>query len=334
MLMSKILPKVAVVELTYKCNHKCLFCSCPWEYNDYYSKNPELTTEEWYKVINKIQENGVEHITLTGGEPLTRDDLKEIIQYIHSKKMSIGLISNGLLMDDELLKFIKQHNVQLSISVPGIDTFVEHTGVDNIDGVISIFKMARDMGLKVTANIAVTKKNLPELYENIAYPLINGATYILLNRFMPGGRGMHNKEFLLTNDEINEMLDVAEEVLKACDGRGHIGTELPYCIVKNPDKYEHLNIGYKCSAVKEFFVVDPSGYIKTCNHSPVKICKVEELETLGENEYWNKFLMSNYIPKMCVGCNDLDKCDGGCREAANVNYGSVDAIDPCFECNN
>ena len=84
-------------------------------------------------------------------------------------------------------------------------------------------------------------------------------------------------------------------------------------------------------SVKGFCVVDPSGYIKACNHSPVKVCKVSEIESLVDNEYWNRFLNSDYIPTMCANCNKLDKCDGGCREAAHVNTGKLEGKDPCFE---
>ena len=89
-----------------------------------------------------------------------------------------------------------------------------------------------------------------------ALDLMQNATGVLLNRFLPGGRGLQNKEFLLSLDEINQMLDIAEEVLEKSGVSGHIGTELPLCIVKNPDKYKHINVSYKCAAAKEFFVIE------------------------------------------------------------------------------
>lgn len=326
-----MLPKVAALELTYQCNHKCLFCSCPWENESTYKEN-ELTYQEWFQVIDTLLENGVSSFTLTGGEPLTRADIKKIIEYISERSVPLVIISNGRAMDEAFINFISHYNISLCISVPGIETFKDHTGVDNINHVLNLFELAKKYGLRTTANIAVTKKNLPELYENIALPLIHGAEYVLLNRFLPGGRGLSNTEYLLSMEETNEMLDVAEEVLSKAGRYGHVGTELPLCALKNPDKYSHIWVGSLCAAAKEFCVIDPSGYLKVCNHSPTRICHYTELETLKENAYWNAFQSRTYIPQMCNGCDKRDRCDGGCREAAHVFYGDINDNDPLFDC--
>ena len=325
-----LLPAVAALEITYRCNHQCLFCSCPWEADAEY-KNDELSLNEWFDVIDRLLENGVQSFTLTGGEPLTRLDLKDIIKYIAAQNIPMVMISNGRAMDDNFLDFISRYDVTLCISIPGIQTFEEQTGIDNIDHVISLFEKAKGFGLRTTANIAVTKKNLPELYENIAIPLIHGAEYVLLNRFLPGGRGLSNTEYLLSISEVNEMLDVAETVLKKDNRYGHVGTELPLCAIKDPQKYTHLQVSNMCAAAKGFFIVDPSGYIKVCNHSPKRICHYSELETIEDNPYWNAFQQRTYLPVMCIGCDKATICDGGCREAAHVYYGDISDPDPLFE---
>ena len=220
---------------------------------------------------------------------------------------------------------------EASISVPGIDTFREHTGVDNITHVLNLFELAKKYGLQATANIAVTKRNLPELYENIALPLIHGAEYILLNRFLPGGRGLSNTEYLLSVEETNEMLDIAETVLTKANRYGHVGTELPLCAIQNPTQYKHLQVSSICAAAKGFFIVDPSGFIKVCNHSPQKVCRYTDIEKLEQNEYWLKFTNRDYLPDMCAACDKSNICDGGCREAAHVYHGSIKDKDPVFD---
>ena len=324
------LPRVAALELTYSCNHKCIFCSCPWESKESYKKN-ELTLEEWYEAIDTLMKNGVDSFTLTGGEPLMRKDLIQIIDYILQQGASLNLISNGRKIDDNFLDKIAQRDISICISIPGIETFVEHTGIDNVEHVLSLFEKTKIRGIQATANIAVTKKNLPELYENIAYALIKGADYILLNRFLPGGRGLQNQEYLLSKEETNRMLDVAEAVLSKANKYGHVGTELPLCAIDHPDRYKHIQVSNLCSAAKGFCVIDPSGYLKVCNHSPVRVCRYDELDTLEQNEYWVRFRSRNYLPEMCKDCDKKDRCDGGCREAAHVYHGSVSDADPIFE---
>ena len=324
------LPNVAALELTYRCNHRCLFCSCPWESDETYRKD-ELKTEQWFAVIDELMKNGVSAFTLTGGEPLMREDLMRIIEYILQKGASLNMISNGRKIDDEFLDYIAKKKISICISIPGIETFVEHTGVDNVEHVLSLFEKTKIRGIQATANIAVTKKNLPELYENIAYALIKGADYVLLNRFLPGGRGLQNQEYLLTKKETNQMLDIAETVLAKANKYGHVGTELPLCAIDHPERYKHIQVSNLCSAAKGFCVVDPSGYLKVCNHSPIRICRYDELETLEQNEYWMQFRNRDYLPEMCKDCDKQARCDGGCREAAHVYHGAITDSDPIFD---
>lgn len=323
------LPKVATLELTYRCNHHCLFCYCPWESDKEY-KEAELHFEEWKEVVDILYQNGVKSFNLSGGEPLMRTDLKDLIQHISSLGAPMTMISNGREIDDAFLNFIADYDILLCISVPGIKTFQEHTGVNNLFHTLSLFEKTKKLGIKTSANIAVTKKNLPELYENVALPLIHGADYVLLNRFLPGGRGLDYTEYLLSPDETNEMLDIAESVLKKANRRGHVGTELPLCAIKEPEKYSNLQVSTLCGAGKDFFVVDPSGYIKVCNHSPNRLCKYNEVSLLPKNTYWNVFRHREYLPDMCKGCDKTSVCDGGCREAAHVYYGRVTDKDPLF----
>ena len=328
--MKTELPGFAALELTYRCNHFCLFCSCPWEDDASYRKN-ELSTEEWKNVIDTLASHGIRAFSLTGGEASLREDLKEIICHIRSNKLGMNIISNGRMLDDSFMDFLAEQKVSICISLPGIKTFKDHTGIDNVSHVLSLFEKAKERGIGTTANITVTKKNLHELYENIACPLLYGAKYILLNRFLPGGRGLDNTEYLLSVEEVNQMLDIAEDVLSKAGRYGHVGTELPLCVIKQPEKYKRIRVGTGCAAAKELIIVDPSGFIRVCNHSPQALCKYDELDSLGSNPYWMAFRNRDYRPEMCKNCSSWGICDGGCREAAHVFSGSIKARDPLFD---
>lgn len=289
----------------------------------------ELSTVEWKKVICFYRACGVRHITFTGGEPTTREDLPELIEHAHNLGFTLGIVTNGRAVTSELLKIFKRNDVLVSISVPGIKSFAAHTGVDNVDNVLSLFTECKNIGLETVANIAVTKKNIDELYENVALPILHGASYVLLNRFLPGGRGMFGTEFMLDRRQIITMLETADEVLDRSGTDGHVGTELPYCIVENV-KLKRLQVSTECGAAKGFFVTDPEGYIKVCNHSPERVCKWYEVPDLQNNEYWAKFANRRYLPENCKACAHTDVCDGGCREAAHVYCGSTDSPDPAL----
>lgn len=332
---NSILPQTVALELTYRCNHSCLFCSCPWYYkNNRYPVQNELTTQEWFRAIDILYENGIDTFSVSGGEALLKEGLLDILEYIRDKGMERGLnneivlISNGRVMNHRFLRAFKELNVHLSMSLPGYETFQYHTGVDNADGVLFWFNEAKAMGLSTTLNVTATHKNLYELFKTIALGIINGASDILVNRFLPGGRGLeHQKEFMLSPDEVNEMLNTAEEVLQHSGKYGSVGTEIAYCAVKEPESYKHLNIGYRCAAARGFFVIDPAGQIRVCNHSPKIVGNIFSSPIISDTEYWNIYAKSKHSPAMCKSCSKQCFCDCGCREVANILCNNTSAPD-------
>ena len=322
------LPEAVALELTYQCNHRCDFCSCPWEAG--VSMEPELTVGEWIVVMDKLVSLGVDTVTFTGGEPLLKEGLVELVEHARTLGVNICLISNGRAMTAEMLGFLHRNRVSLSMSVPGIETFELQTGYDGVEHVMAMFRECRRIGMKATANITASKVNLHELYETAAYSIVNGADYILLNRFLPGGRGLSHERYLLTVDETNKAFEIVERVLAKAGKHGHVGTELPYCLVRNHEKFEYLRMSFMCGATKTFFVIDPSGYVKVCNHSERRLCAVDDIESLETDGYWNMFARRRYRPSECGRCDMASRCDGGCRESANVYLGDARALDPCF----
>ena len=281
---------------------------------------------------------GVRSFSISGGEALLKDGMPELVEYIREEGLKRGidneivLISNARLMNESYLNLFKRCRVHLSMSLPGYETFREHTGVDNADGVLYWFRKAKAMGLKATVNITVTKKNYYELFRTIALGLLNGASSVLLNRFLPGGRGLQYQDALsLNREQLRGMLDIAEEVLEYGKRYGHVGTEFPKCLIKDIEKYQRINVGTRCAAVKYFFVIDPAGQIRTCNHSPRIVGNVFDEDMIHDKEYWTLFAESLYKPAYCSNCVDMTSCDCGCREVAHILKGSPKEIDPCLE---
>jgi len=348
------LPINSVLELTYKCNQKCLYCSCPWELSanpdgrsfrmqdadgcPKYEKGEELNLPQWKKAIDILAANGVKKISLSGGETLLKPELLDIISYIREKNVLnadkyITVFSNGLAMNEDYLQFFKKHKVRLSLSIPGINTFEKLTGADNSLGVLHWFRRASKEGVSAAANVTVTGINYHELRETISNALTAGADSLLLNRFLTGGRGVHYQENLsLSHEQINGMLDTAEDVLSKAGRYGVVGTQIPFCVIKGyTHNYKQLKIGFKCAAARSFFVVDPSGKVRVCNHSPRVLGHIFDENLITEADYWYRFVNRDFIPDVCSHCTDISICDCGCREAANIVTGSIRSVDPCMK---
>ena len=344
-----ILPATAVLEMTARCNHACLFCSCPWfdEASDGADVG-EMSVAEWKELIAEYARAGVMNFCFTGGEPLLKRGLEEIIEFAAGAQArhietvdgslkawdappQLFLLSNGKALSEETLTLCKIHNIALSVSLPGLETFADHTrGGQPVAHVLEIFHRAHELGVTTTAGITVTRRNFHELYETIAMALLAGADRVLLNRFMPGGRGLANRELELSVEQIREIPEIAECVLTKANRAGHIGTEYPRCLV-DLSRYSALKVGTRCSAATGFFVVGPSGMLRVCNHSSTELVHWREYDSLREHPYWQKFVRKSWTPRGCEGCASLGvDCDGGCREAAHVAGGDVEAPDPVF----
>ena len=338
-------PETAVLELTYECNQKCIFCSCPWENTEiasfFYEKRKELSIDDWKKALLILEGSGVSRVAFSGGEALLKEGLADLLYYIRSdtelnQDEKIVVISNGAAMNERFLSIFKETGVHLSLSLPGLLTFPYHVGTDanTAENVLHWLTRAKEESVETTVNITVTKRNFHEFYETIANGLIAGADTVLLNRFLVGGRGIkYQAELSLSKEEMIAVLDIAEDVLELSKRIGSVGTEYPLCLIKESrKKFKRLQIGSLCAAAKEFFVLDPSGFIRTCNHSPKRVGYIFDDQIITDLDYWNIFAnRSHELPKMCEGCQFVPDCDCGCREAAAIWSGSLSAPDPCFD---
>lgn len=340
------LPSTVVIELTYLCNHECIFCSCPWDADDNrFARLPELSTTQWKDAISEMASLGIASFAFTGGEALMRDDCLELLEYTtslsvdktetidgelvtHSVHPEVYLLSNGILVDDKVFDTLEKLKISLSLSLPGLSTFEEHTGFDNASMVLDKFREAHKRGIPTTVNSTVTAKNVHELRNTLSAALLAGAGQLLMNRFLPGGRGLsYADDLVLSATQVKDMLLVADDVLTRANRQGNLGTEIPFCLVEDLS-LKTLHVGTRCSAAQGFFVIGPSGYVRVCNHSEVRLNHIGEWKKLKENDYWKTFTMKKYLPSECGGCRYMLNCDGGCREAAHIAGGTVDSVDP------
>jgi len=346
------LPRAAILEMSFACTHSCIYCSCPWYApGSRYPVGRQQTADEYIKMIDHLVDDcGVAALTFSGGEPLLFDDLKRVVDHASSKetdypfvtggkveikriRVATYLISNGSHLDASWLDYLKDRNVGLGVSLPGLKTYNLHTGskLTRPEKILKLFREASDRKIAITANITITKANFFEAYDTMAEALLAGASFILLNRFLPGGRGLgYMKELFMDHVQTGELLDMAEDVLKTANRYGSTGTEIPFCMFAGK-KFERLNIASRCSAGLGFFALDAAGYIRVCNHSPIRLNHWSESKKIMDNEYFGKFLRQDYFPGECRGCQKQFECDCGCREAAHMISRRLDAPDPAFE---
>ncbi|MDR1856609.1 MAG: radical SAM protein [Desulfovibrio sp.] len=334
------IPANVVLEMTYACNFRCVFCSCPWEAGEHgpaYVKGTELAIDQWREILDRLAVMGVRNVSISGGEALLKDGVVDLLEYVRkdtdfNKDGEIVFISNGALLDDATIDAFRRLKIHLSLSLQGLDTYDAQTGTSGIGAgnVLHWLGKAHEAGIGTTANITLTAWNYHEAFDLMANALIAGADTLLLNRFLPGGRGLSRRqELALTPAQLNGMLETAEKVLGMSRRKGHVGTEFPLCAVEGDGRrFKEIVFGHRCAAAKDFFVVDPAGFVRVCNHSPVKVGHALEGDVVEDVAYWRTFTDRAYIPDACVMCRHVSFCDCGCREVASICTGSLRALDP------
>lgn len=340
--------KVVILEVAYSCNSKCKFCYNPWGVSkengkeqrnsdsdiNKYLKAEILPKNDFFHIIDKLKKWGVDSLGFSGGEPLLNPDIFEIAAYAKEQGFKNSLLTNGMLVK-KFAKEIADNFDVVQISLHG--TQQTH---DNLTGINGSFQNAMngrialmDYSVSVSTVTVVNKINLCELRDTMALAAALDMNGVLVNRFLPGGKGLENAGRLgIDQKELLEMLNIIESASEDYGIPPLVGTPIPLCI-EGLRSYNFL-LKEGCVAGKGLHcAIDPSGRLRVCNHSPVVLgnCLKADPDYIYENsEYVKGFQELRYTPEMCIGCNKLDRCKGGCREAAHVSFGSLMAPDPLF----
>lgn len=333
-----------IFEVTQRCNHACLHCYNVWNEGGYgrtYQPYPrgELDSDQTLWLLDKaLAESHCGHVTLTGGEPLLREDLPQILNLLARQGVRVTLISNGRLLIEHTVAGLLDRGVSL-FELPLLSHRREiHDYLSGAPGAFDAVLAAMSHVLyhrgEFVAVLVVTRYNLADIYGTIKLAAAFGARGLMLNRFNPGGRGRAHLEALLPSaGELRRALAVADAA--AAEFRLPISCSIPIqpCLV-DMGAFANLNFGF-CAAGSEraYYTLDPLGNLRPCNHSPTILGSLweESLADLVAAPRLAPFVAA--MPEFCKGCSLRETCQGGCKAAAQVCYGSLTAEDPFLHLN-
>ena len=201
------LPSLVILELTKRCNNKCLYCYTPWgEPSKYDADTSEMPLGEIKKTILKLQEElPLETIGLSGGEPLLREDLPDILSFISERNLNAIVITNGTLLTEEKISKIVNQNIIFQITLLSVhedihDQLAGRKGAWKaaLDGMIALRKAKAEM---VSVFIA-TKLNYADLQQTAELAIVLGAKGLMYNRMNLGAHNIRLAEELLPTSEM------------------------------------------------------------------------------------------------------------------------------------
>ncbi len=199
------------ISVTDKCNMRCGYCM-PKDNTKWFDTTEVLSFEEIIRLSSIFANLGVEKIRITGGEPLVRPSVENLIKSIAKigDIKSIGLTTNGLLLLErvEALKSSGLDSVNISLDSFKEDRFKMMTGVNGLDKVISSIQKAKDVGLDVKINTVVVRGwNDDEVVEFANFARRTGITVRFIE-FMPlDGTGIWRSDLVFSKKEMIEKIE-------------------------------------------------------------------------------------------------------------------------------
>lgn len=336
---SRPLPESFILELTRRCNNRCLYCYTAWGAPRLGYGRPsdgEMSTSDIKQVIARLQDEAApKTIGLSGGEPLLRDDLPEIVAFIRSRGIAPIVISNGTLLTRDLAAAAARVDSVCEITLLSQrravhDQLAGRRGA--WDGAVEGMTNLLQAGGNTLAVFVATRLNYMDLPKTAELAIALGAYGLMYNRLNLGAFNVGFADSLLpTPAMIRENLDMLEAL------GDKYGLPIVAAVVIEPcvvDVRHYSNIRFgSCPLAGErsYFTIDPAGNIRICNHSPTIVGNIwrDCFDEIYRRHPYVRHFRETW-PIECADCaTELRSlCGGGCKAAAEQCYGTLEHVDP------
>lgn len=333
----------ALLSLTLRCNLMCPHCVA--SANENISLKDELSTEEVFSLLDQIEENMGEKtdrsykieskVFLSGGEPFCRKDIMEIIRYACSKRLTINICTNSLLLNDRVINELANLSVSFSISLDGDhpETHERIRGLGTFFKTLENIKKITSKGKVVFVNTFLHQDNFGDMEGLLELSKDIGVQGINFIHLLPRGRGHDIMFQAIPQTEIFRRLNELSQ-----------SDPVYYSLIRNENCFPNLAAsiisGVKsrsCGTAREnYFYVSYLGDIFPCpgtNSPNFKIGNIKEkpLSEILETSQARKMLSNLQIDCMnptCGGCEFRYFCGGDCRGTTYRLTGNINAPNP------
>ncbi|WP_420804082.1 pyrroloquinoline quinone biosynthesis protein PqqE [Rahnella bonaserana] len=325
-------PLWLLAELTYRCPLQCPYCSNPL---DFAKQEKELTTAQWIKVFEEAREMGAVQIGFSGGEPLVRKDLPELIRAARDLGFYTNLITSGIGLTEKKIDAFAQAGLDhIQISFQASDEELNAALAGNAKAFqqkLAMAKAVKAHGYPMVLNFVLHRHNIDQIDKIIDLSIELDADDVELATCQFYGWAQLNREGLLpTREQIARAENVVHQYREKMAGNGNLANLL----FVTPDYYEERPKGCMGGWGAIFLSVTPEGMALPCHSArqlPVEFPSVLE-NTLQEIWYdsfgFNKYRGFDWMPEPCRSCSEKEKDFGGCRCQAFMLTGNADNADP------
>ena len=322
-------PLWLLAEITYRCPLHCVFCYNPV---DYAKQHKELSTKEWIDVLRQGRRMGAAQLGLSGGEPLLRNDLEEIVEEGRKLGYYINLITSGIGLTEKRIKRLKDaglDHIQLSFqdSTKEMNDFLSSTKTFDLKKKVA--ELIKKYDYPMVLNCVLHKLNIDHIGEILTMAESMGADYVELANTQFYSWAKLNRDQLLPS---KEQLERAEKTMKKF--RDRLGNRMKLFFIM-PDYYS--NRPKKCMNGwgNIFVTIQSDGTVLPCHVA--SMLPGMEFPSIREKPLdwiwykspgFNKFRGKSWMKEPCKSCPEQNEDLGGCRCQAYMLTGDPANADP------
>jgi len=344
-------PLTVAVDITSQCNLRCKYCG---HFATAADVPDDLDTQEWLEFFKELDQCGVFFLNLSGGEPFIRPDLKKIIEGIISSRMRFSILTNGTLVDEEMVKFIaccgRCNSVQISLDSSTSANHDIMRGQGSFEKSLSGIQLFKKYKVPISVRVTIHKKNYRDL-PDIARLLLDDlqlSTFSTNYADLSGFCKWNAEETKLSIDERSYVMQSLLKLNKIYNNRitayaGPLAEARTWLNMEEArrQKISRLpNRGYLtgCGTLSKNIAVRADGVIVPCislSHIELGRINKDSIKAIWQNNPELKKLRERcLIPlssfEYCRSCEYINYCSGNCPALAysftgKVNYPAPNA---------
>lgn len=322
-------PLALIAEVTHRCPLHCVYCSNPLELAG--TKN-ELSTDEWSSVFEQCGKLGMLHAHFTGGEPLARPDLVELIDAARGSGLYTNLITSGLGLNEQRLQALVDaglDHIQISFQDSREAAANWIAGAKAHAHKIDLSRLIRQHKIAFTVNLVVHRQNLDHLEEMIAFIEQLNPERVEIAHTQYYGWALANRAALMpTHAQLEKAVSIVADAEKRLAGRMRIDSVVPDYYAKYP---KACMGGWG----RRLMLINPAGKVLPCHAAEIlpglsfENVREKSLDWIWqESSSFRKFRGEDWMPEPCRSCDRRGEDFGGCRCQAFLLAGSDTVTDP------
>jgi len=322
-------PRWLLAELTYKCPLQCPYCSNPVDYSRYPN---ELGTDDWKRVLSEARKMGAVQLGFSGGEPLTRQDLPDLVQHARQLGYYSNLITSGYgLTEDKIiqLKTAGLDHIQVSIQASS-EALNDHlAGTTSYQMKKQVAHLVKKHGYPMVLCVVIHRENIHQMPQILEMAEELGADYLELANTQYYGWAHINRDLLLpTREQFEQAEAIAQAFKQKMTGKMKI-----YYVI--PDFYEDRPKACMNGWGTTFLTIAPDGTALPCHSArdlPGLDCPNvvnDSVQSIWhDSKAFNFFRGTHWMKEPCQSCDEKEKDFGGCRCQAYLLTGDMYNTDP------